>query len=228
MKTPISDYDAAQCMPAGTRREFVFRVAQEEFERRGGNRIQAGLARYEALADAGSRELARLLSEPEARLRVPPRDLLRALSQTEKAVRYLQGLWESCFRTARLRLEAECGAVPLPAGDAFTPAPDPAPQGVGSAAEESPEVRHLREQLAGHSLPGVPGPLGETMATAALDTRPMSGKQLKYMYDRFYRKTISPRTWKPLKERALRERMGPAKVGEMMAEFLQAAGQAVA
>jgi len=238
----ITPTHAAFCMPAGERRDFVFRCAREEFERRYGPRIEANVARYDRVAQAFDAELARIPDDITGRARLAAREGMRAMQLMGQAFEYLQKLWDKCFELARLRLIAASGQDILDMEKAVQESWRP--ENVAKEpAEESPTVKALRLQLLAtqpigpdgkHHMPPPP-PLSSPLpapAPRATPARqgPLSGKQMKELYNRYYRHQLDYRDWVKLKRRAVAEGMNAAQITEMVEAQIQAreAGSVVA
>lgn len=226
-------------MPAGERRDFVFRCAREEFERRYGPRIEANMARYERMAAACDADLARQADDPAFKPRMAAREGLRAMYLMGQAFEYLQKLWDKCFELARQRLIAACGqdilVMERAVQDSWSPenlAKEP--------AEESPTVKALRLQLLAtqpigpdgkHHMPAPPPmftprpapetPRVEAASKTAPEHRPLSGKQMKELYNRVFRHQLDYRDWVKLKRIAVAQHMSTVQITDMVEAHLR-------
>ncbi|MBX3474089.1 MAG: hypothetical protein KF754_06870 [Planctomycetes bacterium] len=195
------------------------------------------MQRYTNIADAGDRELQRLAEDPQSKLRIHPRESLRAMQMAVEATQYLDTLWDKCFAAARLRLIAACGMDICEVSRASHNAWQ-----AGPLAEESPMVQALRAQLVAqqplaqtglppmepptgarhqHGLPdAMPEPAAADNTNLPPEQVPLTARDLKILHEEVYVDQISLEAWQPLQERALRENMNMVQMVKMLESYL--------
>lgn len=91
---------AAEMMPPGPDRDFIFARCEEIFDRRGGNSRARSLRVLELTRDAYARWLEQVAKNPETKPVVGAREGLRATMAIDKACEKLEALRNECFRQA--------------------------------------------------------------------------------------------------------------------------------